>query len=365
MDILEVKTEKDNINLDLNIEPDLTVVNNDKLLGAELLIDPSKNNNNNNNNSPNIVKEDINLFKNNENNIESDINNDPLMKTIDTTSNNQSDGYVPIHMMSQNDIKNEKIDLIYKFKKLENQGIDTTMNYNMNSGLDEMRNEYIKLKKQRELENSVKFQRKMLMAIITAIEFLNGRFDPFDLKLNGWSESVNENIYDYDEIFEELHEKYGGGTEMAPEIRLILMLGGSAFMFHLTNTMLKSAMPSMDKLFEQNPDMMNKFANAAKGGQSKGKSQSQPQMPPGLESMMGGMMNNMMGGMMGGGMPGMAGMPPQPGFRKEPPAKKMSGPENIDDIVNDMKIDDLDLDDISIASTDSNTSKSGGISLDI
>ena len=223
MDILEVKTEKDNINLDLNIEPELTVVNDDKLLGAELLIDPSKNNNNNNNNSPNIVKEDINLFKNNENNIESDINNDPLMKTIDTTSNNQSDGYVPIHMMSQNDIKNEKIDLIYKFKKLENHGIDTTMNYNMNSGLDEMRNEYIKLKKQRELENSVKFQRKMLMAIITAIEFLNGRFDPFDLKLNGWSESVNENIYDYDEIFEELNEKYGGGTEMAPEIRLILI----------------------------------------------------------------------------------------------------------------------------------------------
>ena len=158
MDILEVKTEKDNINLDLNIEPELTVVNDDKLLGAELLIDPSKNNNNNNNNSPNIVKEDINLFKNNENNIESDINNDPLMKTIDTANNNQSDGYVPIHMMSQNDIKNEKIDLIYKFKKLENQGIDTTMNYNMNSGLDEMRNEYIKLKKQRELENSVKFQ---------------------------------------------------------------------------------------------------------------------------------------------------------------------------------------------------------------
>ena len=49
-------------------------------------------------------------------------------------------------MMNQNDIKNEKIDLIYKFtKKLENQGIDTDR-YNMNSSLDDMRNEYIKLK---------------------------------------------------------------------------------------------------------------------------------------------------------------------------------------------------------------------------
>ena len=42
----------------------------------------------------------------------------------------------------------------------------------------------------------------------------------------------------------------------------------------------------------------------------------------------------------------------------------MSGPENIDDIVNDMKIDDLDLDDISIASTETDNSKKR-ISLDI
>ena len=174
MDTLQIKTEKDDIELDLKIEPELTVVNDDALLGAELLIDPSKNSSSTNNNISNnnisnntVENEDINLFKNNDK--VDDIGSDPLMKTIDTNDNNQPSGYVPIHMMSQSDIKNEKIDLIYKFKKLENQGIDTTMNYNMNSGLDEMRNEYIKLKKQRELENSVKFQRKMLMAIITAI----------------------------------------------------------------------------------------------------------------------------------------------------------------------------------------------------
>ncbi len=96
-----------------------------------------------------------------------------------------------------------KIDYIYKFKKLGEQGIRTTTNYNMNSSLDEMRNEYLKLKKQREIDNSVKFQRKMLMAFVTGVEFLNGKFDPFDVKLDGWSETVNENIFDYDEIFEE------------------------------------------------------------------------------------------------------------------------------------------------------------------
>ena len=166
-------------------------------------------------------------------------------------------------MLSPQDIKNEKIDLIYKFKRLENQGVRTTMNYNMNSPLDDMRNEYVKLKKQRELENSIKFQRKMLMACITGVEFLNGKFDPFNIKLDGWSESMNEGINDYDEIFEELHEKYGGRADMAPEIKLMLMVGGSAFMFHLTNTMFKTSLPGMDDILKQNPELMQQFAKAA------------------------------------------------------------------------------------------------------
>ena len=155
-------------------------------------------------------------------------------------------GYKPIHRLSPQEIKNEKIDLLYKFKKLEGQGIRTTMNYNMNSHLEDMRNEYIKLKKQREVDNSVKFQRKTLMACVTGLEFMNNRFDPFSVKLDGWSESVNEDLNDYDEIFEELGEKYGGAGEMAPEIRLLFTLAGSAFMFHLSNTMFKSSIPGMD-----------------------------------------------------------------------------------------------------------------------
>ena len=93
--------------------------------------------------------------------------------------------------MNQQDIKNEKIDILYKFKKLESQGIRTTMNYNMNSNLEDMRNEYIKLKKQREIDNSVKFQRKVMMALITGLEFMNNKFDPFDVKLEGWAEQLN------------------------------------------------------------------------------------------------------------------------------------------------------------------------------
>ena len=47
---------------------------------------------------------------------------------------------------------------------------------------------------------------------------------------------------------------------MAPELRLLLTLGGSAFMFHLTNTMFKSSLPGMDDVMRQNPDLMKQFA---------------------------------------------------------------------------------------------------------
>ena len=95
------------------------------------------------------------------------------------------------------------------------------------------------------------------MAFVTALEFLNNRFDPFDLKLDGWSENVHESVNEYDDIFEELHEKYKSTGKVAPEIKLLLTLGGSAFMFHLTNNIFKSAMPSFENAVGNNPDIIN------------------------------------------------------------------------------------------------------------
>ena len=92
---------------------------------------------------------------------------------------------------------------------------------------------------------------------------MNNKFDPFDLKLDGWSEQVNENIDDYDEIFGELHEKYKSKAKMAPELKLLFQLGGSAIMLHMTNTMFKSAMPGMDDIMRQNPELMQQFTQAA------------------------------------------------------------------------------------------------------
>ena len=45
-----------------------------------------------------------------------------------------------------------------------------------------------------------------MMAAVSGAEFLNSKFDPFDVKLDGWSESIHENINDYDDVFTELYD---------------------------------------------------------------------------------------------------------------------------------------------------------------
>jgi hypothetical protein len=162
------------------------------------------------------------------------------------------------------ELQREKQFLLFKLERLEkSMKIKLSRRYTMASNIDDIQHEYDKLKRERDIDKSIKFQRKALMAITSGLEFLNNKFDPIDAKLDGWSESVMENIDDYDEVFEELHDKYAEKIEVAPELKLMMMVGGSAFMFHMTNTLFKSNMPSLNEVLRQNPDIMRNISEAA------------------------------------------------------------------------------------------------------
>jgi hypothetical protein len=169
----------------------------------------------------------------------------------------------PAPEFTKEELLKQKFNYLRKLEELESKGVNLTKKYSMESQLDEMRGEYENVIAEKEKQNSVKFQGKMLMACITGIEFLNNKFDPFDVKLDGWTDQVGENLEDYNDIFAELHEKYKSKAKMAPELKLLFQLGGSAIMLHMTNTMFKSAIPGMDDIMRQNPDLMQKFTQAA------------------------------------------------------------------------------------------------------
>ena len=194
------------------------------------------------------------------------------------------DASVPFEpKMSKEEMLREKFKYLRKLEALEKKGVELSKKYNMDSSLQEMQGEYETIMEEKTKQNSVKFQGNMLMAVINGIEFLNGKFDPFDIKLDGWSSQFEENMGDYDEIFGELHEKYKSKASMAPELKLLFQLGGSAMMVHMSNTMFKSAMPGMDDILRQNPDLMRSFQNAAVNSMS--------QSSPGFGGFMSSMMN--------------------------------------------------------------------------
>ena len=176
---------------------------------------------------------------------------------------------VPTRHLSAKEIMmnelNEKREIIYQLDRMESKGFKIPFKFNMNSDLEEMRTEYNRLIREKELDGSVRFQQKMLMAFISGTEYMNSRYDPFAIKLDGWSEQVNENINDYDDIFEELHYKYKAtGKKMAPELRLFISLSGSAFMFHLTSRMFKEQpMPNVENVLKSDPELMKQFQHAA------------------------------------------------------------------------------------------------------
>jgi hypothetical protein len=159
----------------------------------------------------------------------------------------------------------EKREILYQLNRLQAKGHQIPHNFNMSSDLNEMKSEYDRIVRDKDTDSSIRFQRKMMMAFVTGTEYLNNRYDPLSIKLEGWSEQVHENITDYDDIFEELHNKYKSkGKKMAPELRLFISLSGSAFMFHLTSKMFKeSSIPGVEEVFKSNPELMKQFQSAA------------------------------------------------------------------------------------------------------
>ncbi len=161
------------------------------------------------------------------------------------------------------DERKEKSDLINKLNRLEGKGFTISRRFTMDNSLEEIKQEFERLTDARKLETSIKFQRQMMMGMVTGLELMNEKFNPLDWQLKGWSESVNENIDDFDEVFEELYDKYKGKGNMPPEARLLFMLAGSGFMFHMSNSFFRSKMPSMDDILRSNPGLQRQFAAAA------------------------------------------------------------------------------------------------------
>ena len=262
--------------------------------------------------------------------------------------------YSMTNRMSDEESMNLKRELLYQFDRLEKKGMKLPRKFTLSSSLDDMKLEFDRLKRDREIDNSVQFQRKTMVTVVSGIELLNTWFNT-PARLDGWSDSINEKIEEFDSVFEELHDKYKGKAKMAPEIKLLLMVGASGLMHHMLNNVAKaSAVPGLDQILKQNPELAKQFAAATANTMAQQQARSNPMSGFGniLSSVLGGGGGGGLGGlfasMMGGGggtsdMSDFHAPPPQQPVAQATNMSQMRGPSNVEDILRDIDNDRIEV----------------------
>ena len=103
----------------------------------------------------------------------------------------------------------------------------------------------------------------MLISAATFIEFGNMMFDPFNLKLNGFSKNMLLTVSDYDDSLEEIHHKWSGKTAVGPEMMVLFSFITSAIFHHAGNTTTSSATKSSSS--SSGSSFMNLFSSMMPG----------------------------------------------------------------------------------------------------
>lgn len=164
---------------------------------------------------------------------------------------------------SPEQIRLKKLDMLRKLSELAQAGCKLSQNYSMDSDYTTMKYEYEMHTGIRSKHNAVKWMQNIGINLVYGLEMANERYNPFDLKLKGWSEVMNSDIDGYYDVFGELYEKYQTpGKPMPPEIKLLFMISASAIKVHLTHTMAEQfAKPQ--EILSQNPQLMAQLRQQA------------------------------------------------------------------------------------------------------
>jgi hypothetical protein len=131
--------------------------------------------------------------------------------------------------LSKKELMLLKLDMLRKLGELKQCGVHLSQNYNLDSELDMMQYEYKLHHDIRSKQNSVQWMSHMMIGIVKGMEMVNDNYNPFDIKLGGLSDKISSDMHNYYAVLGDIYEKYNQpGKQMAPEMRLLLMISGAA-----------------------------------------------------------------------------------------------------------------------------------------
>jgi hypothetical protein len=184
-------------------------------------------------------------------------NNGSYKDTYDNSYNNT-------RHMNEQDIRMKKIELLRKLSEIKSKGYKLSKEYTFSSSIEEMQYEYDLLRSFADKRNGIRLYKNLITNACSVIEFANSKYDPFSFKLDGWSEHMHIEVDNYDDVLEELYEKYRGtGGSMPPEMKLLLLILASASAFHFSKS-FENKIPGLNEMHRNNSDFIPNLINGKK-----------------------------------------------------------------------------------------------------
>ena len=187
------------------------------------------NNDNNDNDDINDINDDVEENKEQQSD-PSEINPNDFKEILD---NGEFDNLSP---QQQRIIK---YDLLMKLADLvKTNGIQITTDYNMNSNYYDIKREYDYHVRVRGKKRTISTIYSGIICAAKGLEFLNNKFDPFGLNINGFTLNLESSREELLDVLMELYDKYLStqGKEISPEMQLVFIFIKALVMTMVTNT---------------------------------------------------------------------------------------------------------------------------------
>ena len=125
--------------------------------------------------------------------------------------------------------------------------------HTVESSYDDVEDEYDSITDDKCRSASIKMQGEILKTVVGTLEWFNQAQNPFNINLDGWTETVSDNIGEQDDVFSQLHDRYKN-RKPPPEISLLLSVVGSAIAIAASNRVLDGATPpDLESILKQHP----------------------------------------------------------------------------------------------------------------
>jgi hypothetical protein len=193
---------------------------------------------------------------------------------LDGLDNFNAEPYIPAapKRMSEEATQREKYEILRKFERLSKLGVPMRKRFTIDSPLEEMKMELEFIRREKSMDATIKQFSEWFVTGMSAMEYGSknvGMLKAFGLQLDGLSEAAQMNVAELEDDFEELYDLYGENMKMHPLVRIPLRTCMMVYMVHLTNQMTrKSAIPNIDEIMRQNPDIARQLASAAMQNQT-------------------------------------------------------------------------------------------------